>query len=295
MSGSRPIPLRYLPHQPSAEVLRMGLSRLAPGEWIETDAQLGDYHRHKLQQRKSRGDAVYRATPESLPAQREFASLLEQHLLQEHRQHYRIQDGQLHCDSGSFVAPMSGEEPLWLASLWIADDVVIMQAQGDAYVLTAASLCSPSHWHLSEKFRRPLREIHDPIPGFHQRLTPGIDRFFTRLQPGPPFVRCNWSLQAGDGLAQFPGEDEIAVAGTPLYYRVERQSLKRLPETDAIAFTIRVYLHPLEELQAHAGALPALLQAIDDMPPALAHYKGLDRLAPALGRYRALAESTGEV
>jgi hypothetical protein len=163
-----------------------------------------------------------------------------------------------------------------------------MERAEDQYLLTAASLCSPSHWYLAEKFGRPMREIHDPIPGFHPALSSKIDRFFEHLRPDHPVVRFNWAVQAGDSLSQLPHEAPDVHCDTPLFYRSERQSLVRLPQTGAIAFTIRVYLHPLAMLANAASALPALFAAIDNTPQALRAYKGFDQLAPALEQYRAV-------
>ncbi len=277
--------LRYLPHLASREILRMGLKQAHSGAWIETDADIGRYHRHKLALRETLDKGVYRSSPESLPAQQELASLLYEHLLQEQSGNYLRKGEMLFCAPGDFCVPVNAAEPLWNTSLLVADDLLLMQKLAGSYRLTAASLCSPSHWSLAEKFSLPIRGIHDPIPGFHHRLSPSIDRFFDQLRPGPHFERFNWSLQADDELAQFPGAEETAAPATPLFYRVERQTLKRLPASDAIIFTIRVYLHPLEALQAVEGALPELLDIIRDMPPALASYKGLDRLGAALLKY----------
>lgn len=277
---------RYLPHIKHPEVLLMGLSPLREQPWIETDEDLPQYYRHKLQQRQRHGERAYRATAGSLPAQQELSQQLLQHLNQDQAELYRLDKGQLHCTLGELNFPLQSEETLWNCSLWIADDLVLMEQQGDQYVLTAASLCSPSHWRLEDKFNRPLREIHDPIPGFHDELTPSIDRFFRHLRPAHPVVRFNWSLQEYNALDQRPDHEVPISVDTPLYYRVERQSLLRLPQTGAIAFTIRVYLHPLEMLADIPQALPALFQAIDSTPPALARYKAFDELAPALEKYR---------
>ena len=99
-------------------------------------------------------------------------------------------------------------------------------------------------------------------------------------------VRFNWAIQADDALAQLPDAEPPISAETPLFYRTERQSLLRLPTTGAIAFTIRVYLHPVEALHEHPGAMAALLAAVDATPLPLKRYKGFDRLEPALARYR---------
>jgi hypothetical protein len=289
-----PLPLdntrpRYLPHLDHPQVLQMGLSPLGRGYWIETDTSLPLYHRHKLAQRARLGDRVYRALPSSLPAQRELAARLRDHLCRDQAALYRIERDQLLCRL--LPEPLALEdspEPLWRCSLWLADDLVIMEPGEDGYLLSAASLCSPSHWHLQDKFGLPLRAIHDPIPGFHRALTPRIDRFFRHLRPEHPVVRYNWSLQDSDSLAEYPGEAAPVPEDAALFYRTERQSLVRLPATGAVAFTIRVYLHPLDQLVETAGALRALFAAIDATPAPLAAYKGFDRLAPALAGYRAM-------
>ena len=264
----------------------MGLSPLAGNLWIETDNDLPRYHRHKLQQRQELGDRVYCASTASREAQRELAQMLQRHLVEEQADYYALQGDRLHCGFAEISTPVTADEPLWNISLLVADDLVIMEEVDGAYRLTAASLCSPSHWRLEEKFEQPLRVIHDPIPGFHRALTPRIDRFFDHLRPEHPVVRYNWALQAHDALNQRPEVEGDVTPESPLYYRTERQSLVRLPRTRGIAFTIRVYLHPLESLAEVDGAIPALFQAIDATPPPLYAYKGFDKLAPALARYR---------
>tara|TARA_R110002110_G_scaffold91264_2_gene237429 strand:+ start:48345 stop:49163 length:819 start_codon:yes stop_codon:yes gene_type:complete len=264
----------------------MGLAPLNEGAWIETDNHLQQYHQHKLQQRIAGGDKVYQTLPESEPAQRELSAALRHYLCSQQPENYRIDGDKLVCSTANFRTPVSSEEALWNCSLWVADDLVIMQADGDDYRLTAASLCSPSHWRLTDKFAHKLSEIHDPIPGFHDELTPRIKRFMGHLRAQHPVIRFNWSLQASEALQQDPEEEPDVTEATALFYRTERQSLLRLPQTGAIVFTIRVYIHPLESLLLHDGALEALFKAIDDAPDRLYEYKGFDELEPALARYR---------
>ncbi len=278
-------PLRYLPHMHSPELLLMGLSPMPADAWTEPDADALLFYNHKLRQRQLLGDRVWRALPASLPAQRETAQLLAAHLRQDYPELYWAHGPLLHCAKGAFEAPLESSEPLWNSSLWIADDLVLMEQRGGEYILTAASLCSPSHWLLEEKFERGLSAIHGPIPGFDAALGPKVERFFSHLRVEYPVVRHNWSVQAGDALCARPGGPGPG-ADAALYYRTERQSLRRLPQTGAIVFTIRVYLHPLSALAKVPGAIPQLLAAIDACPPALYEYKGFARVEHALGAWR---------
>ena len=280
---------RYLPHLQHPEVLHMGLCPMQRDDWIETDDALPAYLEHKRRVRALHGDRVYRFVESSLPAQAELAQLLRTHLLRSAGSLYSELEAGLACSLADCSAA-GDDEVLWDASLWVADDLVLMEEHAGEYCLTAASLCSPSHWRLEEKFGRPMREIHDPIPDFHQSLTPSIDRFFAHLKPSRPVYRFNWSLQSWYGLAQFPDEASTVDAQTELYYRSERQSLVKLSATGAIAFTIRVYLHPLVSLLETPGALPSMFDAIDATPAALSRYKDFDSLEVALQKYRALAE-----
>jgi hypothetical protein len=278
---------RYLPHCTRPELLAMGLSPLDGGSWIEVDTSLGRFHAHK--QALAAGDmaAVYRWLPDSLPAQEELAEQLLRHLPEAHGDAYRRDEDAIHCTAAGFSVPWppATADPLWSLSLLVAEDLVIMERGEDGYRLTAASLCSPSHWRLAEKLGRPLRQIHDPIPGIHEDLSPRIDRFFDHLRPEHPVQRFNWTLQADPGLFHPDPGKAPEDPSSPLYYRVERQMLVRLPRTGAVVFTIRVFLHPLEALADRPGALAALGAAVAAAPPALARYKGFDTLRAALARY----------
>jgi hypothetical protein len=47
--------------------------------------------------------------------------------------------------------------------------------------------------------------------------------------------------------------------------RVERQTLRRLPRSGAVVFTIRVYLTPLKELgRGEAGRLAAAIRGVKE-------------------------------
>ena len=282
---------RYLPHCTRPELLAMGLSPLEGCSWIEVDTSLRRFHQHKQALADVDREAVYRWLPGSLPAQEELVEQLLRHLLEAHGDAYRRGEDAIHCTAAGFSVPWppATADPLWSLSLLVAEDLVIMERGDDGYRLTAASLCSPSHWRLADKLGRPLRDIHDPIPGIHEDLSPRIDRFFDHLRPEHPVERFNWSLQADpglfhDGRAEAPA-DAAGGADLTLYYRVERQTLVRLPRTGAVVFTIRVFLHPLEALADRPGALAALGNAVAAAPPALARYKGFERLRAALARY----------
>lgn len=279
---------RHIPHQAGTDMLAMGLRPLDPAQWIEVDNSLPRYHRHTRSMREQHGDAVYAALPSSLQAQRELCALLCSHLVEHHGDAYRRSGDGVTSAVGGFHVPVPADdpEPLWSASLLVADDLAIMQPGANGYLLVAASLATPSHWRLQDKLGRPMRAIHDPIPGIHDQLTPRIERFFDHITPQRPVCRFNWGMQADPALYQ-PGTKKARIpANAQLFYRVERQTLRRLPDSGCVVFTIRVFLHPLETLSTTPGAIADLVAAVDATPPALSAYKGFPALRDALEQYR---------
>lgn len=276
---------KYLPHMQHKDVISMGMQSLCPKQWIEPDEDYPRYLEHKLRLARLHKQRVFDALASAYDAQAELAFELKNHLLQQHSQLYCSLAGGLSYLPEGIQLPSVSPHPLWQASLWVADDLLIMQKIKGQYCLTAASLCSPSHWHLSEKIGQPMAKIHDPVPTLHTKLTPKIDRFFDHLCVGKPVQRFNWSLQANTQWAQFPENKVIHGANAPLYYRCERQTLTRLPQTNAIAFTIRVYVDPLMSLAQVPNALTQLQAVINAMPKSVAAYKDIIYFAPALQKY----------
>ncbi|RUT95806.1 DUF3445 domain-containing protein, partial [Mesorhizobium sp. USDA-HM6] len=128
-----------------------------------------------------------------------------------------------------------------------------------------------------------------------------INRMFDGLQ-GQAVERFNWSIQAGDALyhplsniqridratnrpTRFPDGDINAHA----FIRVERQTLRKLPVSRDILFTIRIHLDPLAVLARHpdkAALAASFAEQLNALDQAQLDYKGLtadrDRLVAFL-------------
>ena len=125
-----------------------------------------------------------------------------------------------------------------------------------------------------------------------EKLQPSLTRFFRRLSPNSPVERKNWFIQVLpptstpipsrlEELAWAGGtygpEDMLgkAPAAPPeprperMRLRVERQTLRRLPRSGAIVFTIRVYMTPLTELgSGEAGRLASAIRGVKEQEAA---------------------------
>jgi len=125
----------------------------------------------------------------------------------------------------------------------------------EQYRLVGAAVAWPSDWTPADKLELPLRALHAPIQGYEEQLASGVDRFMAKLKPGAIYGRANWFIAATDDMRWVAAPPEAAFAhvtpqnaGSTLFVRSERQTLRRLPRTGAIVFTIGIYVAPLAQL-----------------------------------------------
>lgn len=297
--------LTHTPYDGSSQPFTIGLKPLDLNDWIEIDDDLEVYLAEKDRLYAALPEKVFVAEPDTAKAQREVLDALATYLPERFPETYQRIGDAIEMPALGRRIDLSAAElpPLRTASLLVPEDLILMRKGGDGWRLAAGSLCFPSSWSLTEKFGRTLHEIHEPVPGFGPGTRPAelIERMFDRLQ-GQAVERFNWSLQSGDALyhpisqrqridratmrpSKF-SEDEIAAQA---FVRVERQTLRKLPGSQDILFTIRIYLNPLSALRNHpdrAKLAASFASQLSGLDQAQLDYKGLsadrDRLVEVL-------------
>ncbi len=164
----------------------------------------------------------------------------------------RRQDGQ--------VVAINRSDPMATLGRLIQEDLCILQKCGDEHVLTAVALCFPASWLLSEKFMRPLIGIHDPVDEYDDDLARRVQRLFDGVQPSRPLWRFNALWYADPDLHQPRSETARRperAAKSADYLRSERQVILRLPQTDAVVFSIHTYVIAREMVVAQFGDVSA--------------------------------------
>lgn len=162
---------------------------------------------------------------------------------------------------GRELAAMLGTQgALPEAALAVHEDLCLLTKRDgeEVYRLIGAAVAWPSDWHPAQKIGLPLRALHAPIAGYEEQLASGVDRFMETLRPGPIYARANWFIAAtGERrwLPDRPPQEAFAHvtpdnAGETLFVRSERQTLRRLPQTGAILFSIGIYVEPLGRLSS---------------------------------------------
>ncbi|MDE2385560.1 MAG: DUF3445 domain-containing protein [Alphaproteobacteria bacterium] len=280
-------PKLHAPYAADSKPFTIGLSQLDEAQWLEEDANLIAYLDEKLSLYKRLPQQVLVEDEGTREAQAEVLELVSAHVLKHYPAVYSRNGNTMHiAGQRSVQLDDTALSPLARAGLLVQEDLVLMRKAADGWRLAAASLCFPSAWNLLEKFRRPLHEIHAPVPGFGAgtRNDGLITRMFDNLDPARLVLRWNWSVHS-DMALHHPhsnsGPEARFGAGDlrgRVVIRLERQTLRKLPHSGDILFTIRIHLYPLEMVAAHPqGAVlaAAFAQQLRALSVVEADYKGV--------------------
>jgi hypothetical protein len=268
----------YLPEKGQTSVLRLGFENCAAGNWVVSASDLSVFRRHKTELYISQSEECYAESQGSTEAQSEFHDLLLQHLLANSRLGYSRTSKQLIHEQEQLAWELE-DKNLWQASLWVPEDFCLLEKKEDDYVMTAASVCSPSNWILQEKIGQTVDFIHGPVPDYASVLSQRVNRFLEGIHSGRIMQRYNWSIQAGNELFwrdELNPTPDVVNSTTPnLYWRIERQTFTRLPTSGAIVFGIRIFLHSFDSLRHIDGFEQSIEQLLTQLPAAQKRYKGL--------------------
>lgn len=290
-------------------------------EWIELDNQYSKFRANKAVRIPERGSKLSRTAPEARNAALELLEELCEYLSERYPSIFQKTDvgvdNLFTGESFNIVERPLKEDPMQMAGRMIQDDLTILTERPDGqYYLTGGSIILPGTWRLQDKFGMCLSEIHTSsgVAGFRTKLEKGMMNFFRRVQPDAPVLRNNYYFQLDDNLgwsSSLGPEDDITESETassaagdgvhtakhawrnaardkPIehhWFRSERQSLRRLPRTGAIVFTIRQYFHPVVEIAEETAVPGRLASAVRSWGDDVALCKGRERYQDVLLEY----------
>ena len=251
--------MRVPPFHPFRDGPPLFLPRLRPidaAKWLnpDTEAEVWLADKHALM-RKER-DAVFASLADTEAAQAECLALVQ-------------------ASVSASTLPRPFPTALERAASLVSDDIALLRrSETDGqWRLCAASLCAPTFWRLSEGLGKPLGGLHRPVPSGDPVLAGRISRIFDNLPPDQVLERFNWTVQVSNQrftptqvpLKHLAQQTPVADAESLLHLRVERQTIRRLPHSGAMIFTIRICVDPLiaalqtfEDLAAFAAAWRSL-------------------------------------
>ena len=292
------MPLPYFPLAHDSFALRMD-ARPTSSPLVEVDPAAYASELDLKDQILARDEGTYfQCPPDALPLAWETLTILLQDMARHNPEHFSLRvepdrwrwENRLLGQSIDFV-PGRPEtlprQPLDWIGRQVQEDLVLMGTEATgAMVCRAGHVCFPSQWSLQEKIGLTFPQIHEPVPGFAESAGPASDRLLRGLKVGRPVERCGWSLLPTDRLDLAPSTREewrhasegaaSLDPGDRCFFRIERQTLSRLPGTGGVLFTIRTYLAPLRELAADPFRRRRLLAVLQDIPASMRRYKDLE-------------------
>ena len=270
----------------------MGLVALQLKDWIEADEYFYDELKEKKQLLISNYPEVFASRPGSLPAQTEVLALVLKHMEKYCPGVLTIEEDEVILPKLKWKFRISDfeESPLDLCGRLVQEDLCLMAPDPDGYTLEAASLCFPARWRLMDKMGLPMSGIHKPVPDYSEKLSRPVDSFFNRIDVDRPVWRVNWSLTTDPTMfqpvRQKHSASELSItsknAGDKVYMRCERQTLRRLPDTGWILFTIKTYLDKVSKLHKYPKETQNLSSLLRSAPTTLLSYKNINHFLEPL-------------
>ncbi|KAK8206022.1 Alg9-like mannosyltransferase family-domain-containing protein [Phyllosticta capitalensis] len=305
LTETKPLPYRPFRYGPKYNIT-MGLRNLNWDDWIELDNHYLKYHEKKAKRLAERGTKCYHTAPEAYDGAVELLEELCSYLPQRYPSLFeKTPTGMRNLATGEDVncveRPLK-EDPMAMCARQVQDDLAIMFERPDGqYYLLAGAILLAGFWRLEDKLGMPLSEIHTSgnVPGYKEKLEKGMMNFFRRVQPEGPVVRNNYFIQVDEDLAwSYSIGDEDGPEGSVgwstaekdkaiehHWFRSERQSLRRLPRSGGVVFTIRTYFHPIAEICDEPYVPGRLASAVRSWDATTQVYKGKDRYEKVLLEY----------
>ncbi|MBE9635629.1 heme-dependent oxidative N-demethylase family protein [Salipiger mangrovisoli] len=217
-----------------------GIAPLDPSSWLKVDDAYAEQMAERARLLSTQREAVLAIEPEAMAAAQELLEVVLAHLPGGF-----ARTGEVVTRPDGVQVTLDRQDPMGTLGVLVQEDLCLLQKRGDEHVLTGAVLCFPAGWRLADKVSRPLSIIHVPIPEYDENIGRRVQRLFDGIRPGKPLVRVNRLFHDNPALFQ-PGprrsNADRANPATAPYLRSERQCLLRLPETQAVVFSIHTYV-----------------------------------------------------
>ncbi|KAI9725900.1 MAG: hypothetical protein M1834_009463 [Cirrosporium novae-zelandiae] len=190
---------------------------------------------------------------------------------------------------------LTKEDPLTVAGLIQPCDLNILVKQEDGqYQLSAMMIAIGGGQRLKDKLGKCLDGLHlGRVPHYTEQLQNPLNRFLAKLKVEGPIARNTTAISIHDELhwptiTMGPEDDwDLAIGGpgigTPsygkfkppapinnisqLFFRQERQTLRRLPKSGALVWAVHTYILPLASILDEPGIpgrLASLIRSWDD-------------------------------
>ncbi|KAK9453101.1 hypothetical protein V1511DRAFT_505645 [Dipodascopsis uninucleata] len=284
-------PFRWPYHQ------TMSIFKLDINHWLDMDKWYARYI-------KDRNDIIDRtgvdycdALPESEDACIELLFIVVDHLATRYPKLFKKTDigidNLVTGESMDLRQPLK-EPPLRIVARLAKEDFYIVKKRDDGkHYLVAAVVPAPGGFFtVKSKIGNHLDVIHDEVPYYEEKLKVSMERWFARMKPSDPVERASWFVcwdheLLCNGIYAL-GPDELVptdIDFTKYNIRVCRQTLRRLPKSQAIIFSNHPIFYSIEEMKDEPFVPSILKKVIYEGPEKILKYKSFEKFDTHLMPY----------
>jgi len=285
----------YRPYRWASADFQLGLRPITPESWILIGADHAEIMRQKHDRLNRFRPYYYRTLTESLPAQRELRDRVTTHLVTDHPDSFHRLGSVVRSVITGQTLDLNDDsvEPLLQLSYMIEEDFMLLDEDGGIPRITAAANAYSSSGRLVASVGHDMAWTHALVPQLTQKLGTRINRVIGSVHAATPCERFNWQLTPMASVF-FPYSDPHAAnaaamqhisaelrrdparAGELLWIRVERQTLSRLPDSNATAFSLHTYSDPLSSIRSDLESLRAIRALLTDYTEERWKYSEMD-------------------
>ncbi|ODV61169.1 heme-dependent oxidative N-demethylase family protein ASCRUDRAFT_75881 [Ascoidea rubescens DSM 1968] len=288
-------PFRWPYHQ------TMSIFKLDVNHWLDMDKFYWHYIQEKERIYHEYGDQNIGWLPESWDACVELMEIVRDHMVKRYPLLFTKVDGsnkiiknELTGETLDTTFPLK-EHPLVYVSKMAKEDfyIVLKRDDGRHYMVAGAVPFPGGSFAIKDKIGKHIDQIHSDVPYYETKLKRSMERWFERMQPSELVERASWymtwdrKLMCSNVYALKADEKiDSDIPPTEFNFRVERQTLRRLPRSKAIIFTNHPVYYGIEEVKDEP-LIPSLIKKIIfEGPEDIIKYKNFesfrDHAAPYL-------------
>ncbi|KAK9344219.1 hypothetical protein V1522DRAFT_185425 [Lipomyces starkeyi] len=287
-------PFRWPYHQ------TMSIFKLDINHWLDMDKWYERYVNEKMDIIRKTGKEYCDSLPDGEDAVEELLETVVNHLIMRYPKLFVKTDiglDNLVTGEKMDLRKPFKEPPLhYLARLTKEDFYIVKKREDGRHYLVAAVVPAPGGFFgVQNKMGQHLDVIHHEVPYYEEKLKVSMERWFARMKPADPVERASWficwdhELLCNGIYALGPGETVPDDTSYSKYnVRVCRQTLRRLPKSQAIIFSNHPIFYSIEEMKDEPFVPSMLKKVVLEGPEKILKYKGFEKcdqhLIPYLDR-----------
>ncbi|KAF5391770.1 hypothetical protein D9757_001719 [Collybiopsis confluens] len=298
-------PFRWTYHQ------NMSLKKMEPDYYVELESS----YRERIAQRKKlhqlHGKKIIDALPGSELACKELMEMVVQFICVRYPNQFQLdrRTGTLYNRVLGTESKLEEENPLVILNEHVPEDYLLTlpDPKTGLYTMVAGVCCSALGWNVSTKIGKPLKDIHDVVPDYKEKMEFSMDRFFSKMSCDKPIQRGSWGLEIGKPLFLQPEDSHNSLRNTQdpdlkvedIFLRVDWQTLRKLPRSGSIVFNFRALFTPFTSFKNEPYIPHIVLKILREGKQNLLEYKGTwhveHKAIPALQEWSREQERKGWV